>query len=365
MKALLFTQQHGFRKVVTERVDAYIAENKLPTRDVPAMYLKSVIVLACWMGIYLLILLGGLPLWADALLCIPFAFAMAAIAFNIGHDATHSAYSHNPRINRLLSLAMELIGLSNYVWWQRHSVHHTYPNIRGLDEDLETGGLLRVSPHKEWKPYFRLQVWYAPLPYAFAAFDFIRRDILVFFTGRMGNHQYPKMKTSERIIFVAGKLFFLGFMLGLPMLFFPWWQVLIGFMITMITLGLVIAAVNVLPHLVEKADFPLPVGDPLHIENEWAIHQIQTTVNFSPGSFLVSNYVGGTNYQIEHHLFPQICHMHYPRLSPIVRQTCDEFGITYLVYPNMGAALVGHVRALREFGRKPGSTAAMHTAPAE
>ena len=359
VKALLFTQQHGFRQVLVERVNSYIAENRLAIRDVPAMYAKSAFVIACWLGIYLLVLLGGLPLWVDALLCIAFAFPMAAIAFNIGHDATHGGYSNNPRINRLLSLAMELIGLSSFIWWHRHSVHHTYPNIGGLDEDLETGGLLRVSPHEEWKPYYRLQLWYAPIAYCFAGFDFLKRDLMVFFTGHMGCHPYPKMKASDRIIFVAGKLFFFGYMLALPMLFFPWWQVLLGFMITMFTLGLIIAAVNVLPHLVEAADFPEPVGDPLHMENEWAIHQIQTTVNFSPGNPLVTHYVGGTNYQIEHHLFPQICHVHYPRISPIVRQTCEEFGITYLVYPTMGAALRGHVWALREFGRKPGSTPAM------
>ena len=186
VKALLFTQQHGFRKALTERVNAYIAENKLPIRDVPAMYVKSVIVVACWLGIYLLVLLGGLPLWADALLCIAFGFPMAAIAFNIGHDATHGGYSDNPRINRSLSLAMELIGLSSFIWWHRHSVHHTYPNIGGLDEDLEGAGLLRLSPHEEWKSHFRFQMWYAPLLYAFAAFDFLRRDLMVFFTGHMG-----------------------------------------------------------------------------------------------------------------------------------------------------------------------------------
>jgi linoleoyl-CoA desaturase len=365
VKAVLFTQQHGFRKAVTERVDAYIAENKLPPRDVPAMYVKSAIIIACWVGIYLLALLGGLPLWADALLCIAFAFAMAAIAFNIGHDASHGGYSDNPRINRLACLAMELIGLSSFVWWARHSVHHTYPNIAVLDEDLETGGLLRVSPHKKWKPYFRLQMWYAPLAYTFTAFDFLKRDALVFFTGHMSQCQYPRMRASDRVIFVAGKLFFFGYMLALPMLLFPWWQVLIAFMIIMVTVGLIIAAVNVLPHLVEMADFPEPVGEPLHIENEWAIHQVQTTVNFSPDSRLIRHYVGGTNYQIEHHLFPQICHVHYPRFSPIVRKTCEEFGITYLVYPTMGAALLGHMRALRELGRKPGSTTAMHTAPAK
>lgn len=362
-KALPFTQQHGFRKVLTERVDAYIAEKKLPTRDVPAMYLKSAIIVACWVGIYLLVLLGGFPLWAKGLLCVPLAFAMAGIGLNIGHDANHGAYSENPHINRLMGLALELIGSSHFVWQYRHNVHHIYPNVGGRDEDLETGGLLRLSPHAEWKPYFRLQMWYGPLLYAFVGFDFLKRDLLVFFTGGAGQyHRYPKMKASDRIIFVAGKLFFFSYILVLPMLLFAWWQVLIAFIIVMFTLGLVMSAVTVPVHLSDAADFPEPVGHPLHIENEWAIHQVQTTVNYAPRSRLVSAYVGGTNYQIEHHLFPHICHLHYPQLSPIVRKTCEEFGLPYAVYPTMRGALLGHARALREFGRKPASMPAIHTA---
>jgi linoleoyl-CoA desaturase len=354
VKALLFTQQHGFRKALMERVDAYIAENNLSTRDVPAMYLKSAILVAYWLAIYLLILFGGFPLWANALLCIAFAFGMAGIGLNIGHDANHGGYSNNPRINRLMCLAMDLIGFSSFVWRYRHNVHHTYPNIGGLDEDLDNGGLIRLSPHDEWKPAFRLQMWYAPLLYTLVGFDFLRRDALVFFTGRTDeHHQYPKMNASERIIFVGGKLFFFGYMLALPMLVFPWWQVLIGFIGIMFTFGLIMSAITVPVHLVAAAEFPEPVGDPLHIENEWAIHQVQTTVNYAPDSRLVKAYVGGTNYQIEHHLFPQISHVHYPRLSPIVRKTCEEFGITYSVCPTMPGALLGHLRALRDFGRKP------------
>ena len=264
VKAVLFTQRHGFRKIVTERVDAYIAENKLPARDVPVMYLKSAIIVACWLGIYLLILLGGFPLWANALLCVALAFAMAGMGLNIGHDANHGGYSNSPRINRLMGLTMELFGSSSFVWRARHNVHHIYPNIGGKDEDLETGGLIRLSPHQEWKPHFRLQMWYAPLLYSLVAFDFLRRDALVFFTGRTAqDHQYPKMKTSDRIIFVAGKLFFFGYTLALPMLFFPWWQVLIAFVIIMVTMGLITAAVSVPSHLVEAADFPEAGGCPV------------------------------------------------------------------------------------------------------
>jgi linoleoyl-CoA desaturase len=361
---VLFTQNHGFRKALTERVAAYFTDNNLPARDVPAMYVKSAVFVACWLGLYLLILLGEFPLWADALLCVPFAFAMAGLGLNIGHDGIHGGYSDNPRINRLMGCAMDVIGLSSFVWRHRHTVHHSYPNIGGLDEDLETGGLIRLSPHEQWKPVFRLQMWYAPLLYACATFDFLVRDALVFFTGHTSRyHRYPKMKASERLIFVAGKIFFFGYMLAVPMLVFPWWQVLIAFVGIMFMSGLITSAVFVPAHLVEAADFPEPSGDPLHIENEWSIYQVETAVNYATDSRLVNTYTGGVNHQIEHHLFPHICHLHYPRLAATVRKTCEDFGVKYSVNPTMRGAWLSHARALRRFGRKPGTTPVMCTAP--
>jgi linoleoyl-CoA desaturase len=364
-KTVLFTQRHGFKKVLTERVEAYIAENNVRVRDVPAMWVKGAIFIACWIGLYLLILLGGFPLWADAFLCLALGFAMGGIGLNIGHDANHYGYSESARINRVMSLSLELIGSSSFVWRGRHNVHHIYPNIGGRDEDLESGGLIRLSPHQEWKPYFRLQMWYVPLLYSLTAFDFLRRDTLVFCTGRTDKeHPYPKMTAWDRVILVGGKIFFFGYIVGVPLLFFAWWQVLIAFVIIMLTMGSITAGVSVPSHLVEAADFPDPGGEPLLIENEWAIHQVRATVDYGSGSRLLNAYLGGTNYQIEHHLFPRMSHVNYPRIAPIVRETCEEFGITYNVEPTMRSALLGHARTLRELGRKPGTASAMHVVTA-
>jgi linoleoyl-CoA desaturase len=149
-----------------------------------------------------------------------------------------------------------------------------------------------------------------------------------------------------------------------PLLFFAWWQVLIAFVIIMLTMGSITAGVSVPSHLVEAADFPDPGGEPLLIENEWAIHQVRATVDYGSGSRLLNAYLGGTNYQIEHHLFPRMSHVNYPRIAPIVRETCEEFGITYNVEPTMRSALLGHARTLRELGRKPGTASAMHVVTA-
>ena len=157
--------------------------------------------------------------------------------------------------------------------------------------------------------------------------------MMVFFGKSDANHVYPKMSAADKVTFWAGKLFFFTIMFALPLLVFPWWQVLIGFFIVMLTVGLVMGVVFQLAHISGDAEFPEPVGDPLHIENEWAMHQVETTADFAPRNRLLNWYIGGLNYQIEHHLLPHICHLNYPRLAPIVRATCEEFGIRYNCYP--------------------------------
>jgi len=357
VKALPFTEQRGFRKTLNERVAAYLHKHNLPARDVPAMYAKTAIVLAWWLVTYLAIMLAGLPPLVNLALCVMWAFSIAAIGFNIMHDANHGAYSNNPRLNKLLSFSAEFLGISGFRWRIKHNVwHHTYTNIAGLDDDVETYGTMRLSPHEPWKPIYRFQHWYFPLIYSFIGFDFIIRDFLMIFAGKSdANHIYPKMGRGDKLVFWAGKAFFFAIMLGLPLLVHPWWHVAIGFVVVLLTVGLLTGLVFQLAHIMEAADFPEPTGDPLHIANEWAIHEVQTTINFAPHNRILNWFIGGLNYQIEHHLLPHICHLNYPALAPIVRRTCEEFGIAYHVHPTWREAFASHWRALRELGRGPAS----------
>lgn len=356
VKALPFTEQRGFRQTLNERVNDYLKVNDLPARDVPAMYVKTAIVLAWWLIVYLIIMLGGLPPLVNLLLCVVWAFGIAGIGFSIMHDANHGAYSNRPRVNKLLSFSAEFLGISGFRWRTKHNVwHHTYTNIAGLDDDVETFGTMRLSPHEAWKPIHRFQHWYFPLIYSFIGFDFIIRDFLMIFTGKSdANHVYPKMSRNDKLVFWAGKAFFFTIMIGLPLLVFPWWQVLIGFVVVVLTVGLLTGMVFQLAHIMEAADFPEPSGDPLHIANEWAIHEVQTTVNFAPRNRILNWYIGGLNYQIEHHLLPHICHLNYPALAPIVRRTCEEFGITYHCHPTWREAFMSHWQTLRKLGQQPG-----------
>jgi linoleoyl-CoA desaturase len=165
------------------------------------------------------------------------------------------------------------------------------------------------------------------------------------------NHIYPKMSTADKVTFWVGKLFFFTIMIVLPLQVFPWWQVLIGFFIVMLTVGLVMGIVFQLAHISGDAAFPVPEGNPPHIDNEWAVYQVETTTDFAPRNWLLSFYVGGLNYQIEHHLLPHICHLNYPRLAPVVRATCEEFGIRYNCYTTWRQAFTCHWRELRLLAR--------------
>jgi linoleoyl-CoA desaturase len=159
------------------------------------------------------------------------------------------------------------------------------------------------------------------------------------------------MSVSDKVTFWVGKLVYFVIMFAVPMLVYPWWQVLAGYVLVMLTVGLILGVVFQLAHIGGDAEFPEPTGDPAHIENEWAIHQVQTTMDFAPRNRLLSWYIGGLNYQIEHHLMPNICHVNYPRLAPIVRTTCEEFGIRYNCHDTWRAALAGHWRELRRLQR--------------
>ena len=352
-RSLKFTQPRDFRKTLNERIDAYLRDNGIPARDVPFMYLKTAFALVCWLGTYLLILLGHFPPLVNLVLCVVWAMAIAGVGFNVMHDASHDGFSDNPRINRLFSLSGELLGMSGFRWRTKHNIwHHTYTNIAGYDDDVETYGLMRLTPRAPWKPLFKVQVWYFPLVYSFIGFDFIMRDFMMVLVGKSdANHVYPQMGATDKVIFWAGKLFFVMVNIALPLLVFPWWQVLIGFLVWMLSAGLILSVFFQLAHINTEAAFAVPVGNPPHIENEWAVHQVEATVDFAPHNWLVNMYTGGLNYQIEHHLLPHICHLNYPRLAPIVRATCEEFGVRYNCYPTWRAALASHWREVRLLGR--------------
>ncbi len=353
MKKVSFPGRVGFHKEVKNRVNQYFEENGISKHADWRMVLKTIIILA-WLGTaYVLLLFSASSLILAIISAVAVAQGFVLVGFNVMHDGAHGSYSKNKRLNWLMGFTLDLIGGSNMFWRHKHNIlHHTYTNINELDDDIQVFGLMRFSPEQPWRPWHRWQHWYAFPAYSLMTLLWVTSgDFQKFFTRRIGDYQLPKPRVGEAFLFFLTKIFYFGYMLVLPMFFHPVLHVLALFLIVHMVLGLTMATVFQLAHVVEDNAFPKP--DPVtgEVDNEWAIHEVETTANFSPNSKMMAWYCGGLNFQIEHHLFPRICHIHYPAISKIVEETCREFQVKYVSYPTLRQALAAHTRFLKMLGR--------------
>jgi linoleoyl-CoA desaturase len=348
-----FPKDTGFQAEVGRRVAAYFRETGRRDRDCWQMYLKSVIILAWCVTSYVLLVFFTSHWWAAIPLALCFAVGLGAIGFSIQHDGGHQAYSRRRWLNKLAAYSLDVMGASSYLWhWKHHIFHHTYSNISGQDTDIELGPILRVSPHQERRWFHRWQHLYLwPLYGLMSGRWHLWGDFKEFVTCRMGPHQFPPPKAWDRVVFWTAKLWSIAVLLVMPMFFHPIWLVLLFYLLVTGSLGIIMSVVFQLAHCVEEADFPMPDPDTNRMKDAWAIHQAQTTVNFARRSRILSWYLGGLNFQIEHHLFPHVCHVHYPALSKIVEATCKEYGVRYSVHRTFLTGLRSHYRWLRRMGQ--------------
>jgi linoleoyl-CoA desaturase len=294
--------------------------------------------------------------WQAVPLAVLLGLAMAAVGFNVQHDGAHHAYSARPWVNKLMSLSLDLIGGSSYLWhWQHNVIHHTYVNITGHDNDIDLGFLGRLTPHQKWLPWHRFQQWYLWPLYGVMSIKWqLLDDFVALVTGRKGTDRVPRPKRWDLVAFILGKAVFLTLAFGVPLLLHPWWAVLLFYGITSSVLGITLSIIFQMSHCVKEADFPLPRPETCRLEKSWAVHQVEATVDFARKSRVVSWLVGGLNFQIEHHLFPRICHVNYPAISKIVEEACREHGVKYAVHASFWVGLAEHYRWLRRLGRPRG-----------
>lgn len=349
---LKFGKGNAFQIELRRRVDEFFQSTGRQQRDCPQMYVKTFILLVSLVFLYLLSVFVAQTWWQALPLAILLGLVMAAIGFNIQHDGSHQAYSNVDWINKLMAMTLDLIGGSSYNWYWKHVVfHHTYVNITGYDTDLDIDELGRPTPHQQWFPLHRWQhiyLWllYGLMPIRWQLYD----DFHAILTGQIGEHRYPRPKGWELVIFLTGKAVFLLLAFAIPLQFHPFWVVLGYYGVTVFVLGIVLSVVFQLAHAVEEADFLVPCQDSGRIDNAWTIHQVETTVNFARHSPVITWLLGGLNLQVEHHLFPRICHVNYSAMSQLVEETCREFGVTYLQHPSIGAGIASHFRWLQRMG---------------
>lgn len=345
-------KQSPFFDALREKTERYFKEHNISPTGNFRLYSKTIILFSTIILIYSVLVFVTMPVWLSVSLCVLLGLNFASIGFNVMHDGAHGSYSKNKTLNNLMAYSLNLMGGSSFMWKIKHNhVHHSFTNIEGVDDDIDIKPWMRVNEQQKRYWFHRFQHVYWVLLYGATYFMWIFwMDFHKYFTHRIGPTPIRKMKLSEHIGFWVTKIGYLALFIILPVYFKGWIATIVGYGITLFVTGLVIAVVFQLAHVVEDTHFPQPNPETMKIEEEWALHQVRTTANFATHNKVVNWFVGGLNFQVEHHLFPRISHIHYPAISKLVRETCREFNIRYIEYPTMLDALIAHIRHLRTLG---------------
>ncbi|WGF86722.1 fatty acid desaturase family protein [Marinivivus vitaminiproducens] len=323
------------------------------------MAVKTAVLLVAYFGSYGLILSGWPSLLGLWCLCVVMGVALAGLGFCVCHDALHGAYSADRRVNRTLGVVFDMIGANGYMWRITHNrLHHVYTNVRGYDEDVDVSPLLRLSPHAPHKPMHRYQHVYAYVAYAFSTvFWVFAKDYGYFLKRDLGPYRDMRHPRSAWTFLILSKLAYYVAMIVLPLLVLDvaWWQFAIGFLTVHLVGGLILGVIFQLAHVVEPT-WHVAGNDAGSIKGAWMEHQMRATNDFAQNNRVLSWYLGGINFQVEHHLFPKICHVHYPAISPIVERVARRHGIPYNTCDSLWSAIGSHHRMLKQLGEPVGST---------
>lgn len=351
-------QKNDFFITLKKRVDNYFIDNNISRNANTGMVLKSIILISAYVLPFVALNIWQPEIGISLILWATMGFALAGIGMSVMHDANHGAYSSNEKINRWMGYSLNICGGSIFNWNIQHNLmHHTYTNISDYDEDIESKLSMRFDPHAPLKWYHRTQWYMAFIYYGIITLYWVTLKDFVQYFKYKNNGVNRNSKAKNRIVLlkmILLKIIYFSIILGIPLFVvkIPVWEVLVGYLLMHFIGGIILSTVFQLAHTVEGTKHPLPNEKGI-IENDWAIHQMETTVNFCRGNKLISWYVGGLNYQVEHHLFSRISHVHYPAISHIVKQTAEEYGVPYLENQTLSKALGAHVRALKTLGRLP------------
>jgi linoleoyl-CoA desaturase len=347
-QAPVFEARSEFYSTLVERANQRL--EGVDRRGAARAHRKAALLLAAYVTNLAAIVLAPYPA-VQLLLFIPWGVVHAAVGFNIFHDSIHGSFARSERGNRWLAfVSCALLGVSRYFWYHKHNVlHHRYPNVQGWDDDLETRGGLRLSPAQDWSLRYRFQHLYAPLVYSLTTLEWIFvKDFVQYFTRRMNRcMSIPAMTAADHLEFWATKTAYFAITIGIPLGVMPPEYFFAGYIVLHLTLSLTLASIFQLAHVTAQCVFPEPCPDSSWMESDWAVHQMKTTANFSTGNAWLTWFSGGLNFQVEHHLFPLVSHVHYPVINEILTATALEFNITYHSYPTYRGALAGHLQVLK------------------
>jgi linoleoyl-CoA desaturase len=360
MAKITFNNKKGdFYPTLKEKVNAYFEETGKKKTGSWAIYHKAIVLFALLIACFGIVLFGDFSNGIKLLVCGIMGLVSASIGFNVMHDACHGAYSTKSWINEMMGYSLNVLGGNSYFWKQKHNIiHHTYTNVDGVDDDIAKLPTIRHCETQKWYPAHKVQHLYLPFLYMISSLFWIFfMDFQKYFKKKIYTTKAWKMNRKEKIVFWITKISYVAIWVVLPISLFGFLPWLAGFMVMHAVMGFTLGVTFQLAHVVENTHFYTGYED-TKIDEEWAITQVLTTANFARKSAVVNWFVGGLNFQIEHHLFPRISHTHYPALSEIVKQHCEEYNVPYNDAPTMWSAVKSHFKMMYIFGRGPELAAA-------
>lgn len=347
--------QPAFFRELKKRVNNHFKDNNISRYGNLNMVIKTIFMLSLYIVPFVLMLTGVVSSFTMVLLMWGLmGLGMTGIGFSIMHDANHGSYSKNKKVNQAFGFLINLIGGYDKNWKIQHNVlHHSFTNVEGYDEDIDLS-IIRLSPNQKRKKFHYLQMFYAPIIYSFMMLNWTTVKDFV----QLVNYNRKNLLKGQGLTFKKGlihviliKFGYYAITLVLPLLLVDlhWWQILLGYITMHLICGIIIALVFQVAHVVKETEF-FEVDETGSIVNNWAIHQMKTTANFANKSMIFSWLIGGLNFQIEHHLFPNICHVHYRNISKIVKQTAKEYSIPYNQHKTFFGAIRSHLSLLYLLG---------------
>ena len=345
-----------FYEELKANVNKYFEENKISKKGNLQMYLITIFILAWTYGCYFLILFGGFSEPVMLALAAGMGIGVAGCGMAFMHDGSHNAYSENPKVNYFIGSLLNLLGSHKYIWDIRHNVlHHRFTNVYKYDYDMVKIWLVRHSPEAKKRWFHKFQHIYAPLmiyPW-YTMFWLLFYDIfhLNMFSGNFGRDEENKHPMATLVSIIFWRIFYFFYILVIPFLVLglPFWKILIGFLVLHVATSLALCTIFQLAHVMMETTHEIPDKDG-NLKNTWAESQVKSSCNFSLDNKLITLYCGGLNFQIEHHLFPGICSIHYPKLQPIIKATIEKHGLPYNVHSNIFQAMGSHLEFLKHMG---------------